>query len=46
VKNYGVQADADRKMWNMGISALIDWLEKVDEEGKRIVIFIQNGYQL
>jgi hypothetical protein len=40
------EAYADRKIWNYGISALINRLREVNEQGKRIVDFIQDEYKL
>jgi len=40
------EAYADRKMWKLGVSALINRLEEINEEGKRVVIFIQKEYHL
>ena len=40
------EAYAHQQLWNYGLSGLISWLEGVNEEGKRLVIFIQKEYQL
>jgi hypothetical protein len=40
------EAYARLQLWNRGLMGLISWLEDVNEEGKRLVIFIQKEYQL
>lgn len=40
------EAYADRKIWNYGISSLINRLNEVNEQGKRILVFIRNEYHL
>jgi hypothetical protein len=40
------EAYSNRIIWNFGISAIISRLEKINEEGKRIVVFIQKEYHL
>ena len=40
------QAYSHLQLWNRGLIGLISWLEEVNEEGTRLVIFIQKEYQL
>jgi hypothetical protein len=40
------EAYAHQQLWNSGLSGLTSWLEGVNEEGKRLVIFIQKEYHL
>ena len=40
------QAYANLQLWNRGLTGLISWLEKVNEEGTRLATFIQNEYHL
>ena len=40
------EAYAHQQLWNSGLSGLISWLVGVNEEGKRLVIFIQKEYRL
>ena len=40
------EAYAHQQLWNSGLTGLISWLEGVNEEGKRLVIFIQKEYHL
>jgi hypothetical protein len=40
------QAYANVQVWNRGLIGLISWLEEVNEEGTRLVIFIQKEYHL
>ena len=40
------QAYSSLDLWNRGLIGLISWLEIVNEEGKRLVIFIQKEYHL
>jgi hypothetical protein len=40
------QAYAHLQLWNRGMIGLISWLEEVNEEAKKLLIFIQKEYQL
>ncbi len=40
------QAYANLQLWNRGLTGLISWLERVNEEGTRLATFIQNEYHL
>ena len=40
------QAYANLQLWNRGLIGLISWLEQVNEEGTRLVTFIQKEYHL
>jgi hypothetical protein len=40
------EAYANLQLWNSGLIGLISWLESVNIEGKRTVIFIQKEYQI
>ena len=40
------EAYAHQQLWNSGLSGLISWLKGVNEEGKKLVIFIQKEYRL
>jgi hypothetical protein len=40
------QAYSHLQLWNRGLIGLISWLEEVNEEGTRLVIFIQKEYHL
>ncbi|MGB8357989.1 MAG: hypothetical protein WCD55_05170 [Bacteroidales bacterium] len=40
------QAYSNLDLWNRGLIGLISWLEIVNEEGKRLVVFIQKEYHL
>jgi hypothetical protein len=40
------EAYAHQRLWNFGLAGLISWLEGVNEEGKKLVIFIQKEYHL
>lgn len=40
------EAYAHQLLWNSGLKGLISWLEGVNEEGKRLVIFIQQEYHI
>lgn len=40
------QAYANLQLWNRGLTGLISWLEEVNEEGARLVRFIQKEYHL
>ncbi len=40
------QAYANLQLWNRGLIGLIGWLEEVNEEGTRLVTFIQKEYHL
>jgi hypothetical protein len=40
------EAYANLKLWNSGLIGLISWLESVNKEGKRTVIFIQKEYDV
>lgn len=40
------QAYANLQLWNRGLIGLISWLERVNEEGTRLVTFIQKEYHL
>ena len=40
------QAYANLQLWNRGLTGLISWLKEVNEEGARLVTFIQNEYQM
>ncbi|MFA5973401.1 MAG: hypothetical protein WC780_13710 [Lentimicrobiaceae bacterium] len=40
------EAYAHQLLWNSGLSGLISWLQGVNEEGKRLVIFIQQEYHI
>ncbi|MGA2822234.1 MAG: hypothetical protein ABSE72_01785 [Bacteroidales bacterium] len=40
------EAYAHLQLWNYGLIGLISWLEGVNEEGKRLLIFIQKEYHL
>lgn len=40
------QAYSHLDLWNRGLIGLITWLEIANEEGKSMVIFIQNEYHL
>jgi predicted transcriptional regulator len=40
------QAYANLQLWNKGLIGLISWLERVHEEGTRLVTFIQKEYKL
>jgi hypothetical protein len=40
------EAYAHLQLWNRGMIGLISWLEEVNQEGTRLVIFIQKEYHL
>ena len=40
------QAYAHLQMWNRAMIGLISWLEEVNEEATKLLIFIQKEYQL
>jgi len=40
------QAYANLQLWNRGLIGLISWLKEVNEEGTKLVIFIQKEYHL
>ena len=40
------QAYSHLQLWNRGLIGLISWLEEVNEEGTRLVTFIQKEYHL
>ena len=40
------EAYAHLQLWNRGMIGLISWLEDVNEEGTRLVTFIQKEYHL
>jgi len=40
------EAYAHQKLWNSGLSGLISWLQGVNEDGKKLLIFIQKEYHL
>lgn len=40
------EAYANRQLWNKGLIGLISWLEVVNEEAKKLLLFIQKEYKL
>jgi hypothetical protein len=40
------EAYARLQLWNRGLMGLISWLDEVNKEGRRLVIFIQKEYHL
>ena len=40
------EAYAHQLLWNSGLAGLISWLKGVNEEGKKLVIFIQQEYDI
>ena len=40
------EAYANLQLWNYGLIGLISWLKEVNEEGTRLVIFIQKVYHI
>jgi hypothetical protein len=40
------EAYAHLELWNYGLIGLISWLEGVNEEGKKLLIFIQKEYHI
>ena len=40
------QAYANLQLWNRGLIGLISWLEEVNEDGTRLVTFIQKEYHI
>jgi len=40
------EAYANLQLWNYGLIGLISWLKEVNEEGTRLVIFIQKEYHI
>mgnify|MGYP005855333627 CR=1 FL=1 len=40
------EAYASRQLWNKGLIGLISWLEVVNDEAKKLLLFIQKEYQL